>query len=60
MPDTLVALRVGTAQWMTDAGLQQLLRFLSQHPHAIDEVIFCCFSASDLALYTALLRNRKS
>ena len=25
---------------------------------AIDEVIFCCFSASDLALYTALLRNR--
>jgi len=27
---------------------------------AIDEVIFCCFSASDLALYTALLRNRTS
>jgi len=27
---------------------------------AIDEVIFCCFSATDLALYTALLRKRES
>ena len=39
-PDTLVALRVSTAQWMTDTGLQHLLRFLSQYPRAIDEIIF--------------------
>src|SRR4051794_8390849 len=40
MPDTLVALRVSTAQWMTDEGLHDLLRFLKHHPHAIDEIIF--------------------
>lgn len=39
-PDTLIALRVGTAQWLTDTGFADLLRFLATQPQAIDEVIF--------------------
>jgi hypothetical protein len=40
MPDNLVALRVGTAQWMSDDGFADLMRFLGAHPQAIDEVVF--------------------
>ncbi|NLG26536.1 MAG: hypothetical protein GX557_01410 [Chloroflexi bacterium] len=40
MPDSLIALRVGTAQWLTDAGLADLLRFLARQAGAIDEVVF--------------------
>jgi hypothetical protein len=40
VPDTLAALRVGTAQWMTDDGFADLMRFLGAHPRAIDEVVF--------------------
>ncbi|MCE7987048.1 MAG: hypothetical protein DYG89_38235 [Caldilinea sp. CFX5] len=38
--DNLIALRVGTAQWLTDVGFQELLHFLATHPQTIDEVLF--------------------
>ncbi|MHB1295112.1 MAG: hypothetical protein ACYC4R_08950 [Anaerolineae bacterium] len=51
MPDTLIALRVGTAQWLTDDGLDDLLRFLERHPQAIDEVVlFTSFTHPPLPL----------
>ena len=40
MPDDLIALRVGTAQWMSDEGFHDLMRFLGTHPQVIDEVVF--------------------
>ena len=40
MSKNQVALRAGTAQWLSDEGFQDLLRFLAAHPQAIDEVIF--------------------
>ena len=40
MPDNLIALRVGTAQWMSDNGFEDLMRFLGARPQAIDEVVF--------------------
>ncbi|MHB0858565.1 MAG: hypothetical protein ACYC5M_13480 [Anaerolineae bacterium] len=51
MPDTLIALRVGTAQWLNDTGLDDLLRFLGRHPQAIDEVVlFTSFTHPPLPL----------
>ena len=41
MPDNLIALRVGTAQWMTDDGFGDLMHFLGHvRPRAVDEVAF--------------------
>jgi hypothetical protein len=40
MQENLVALRVGTAQWISDEGFQELMYFLGTHPQAIDEVAF--------------------
>ncbi len=49
--DDLIALRVGTAQWLTDAGLADLMLFLGSHPGAIDEVVlFTSFTHPPLPL----------
>jgi O-acetyl-ADP-ribose deacetylase len=34
---------------------QSVLAFIADHPAAFDEIIFCCFSTSDLQIYLQLL-----
>lgn len=36
-------------------ALQTIRTFVQEHPRAFDEIIFCCFSAQDLEIYTQLL-----
>jgi hypothetical protein len=38
--DTLIALRVGTAQWLEDTAFARLLTFLERQPNAVDELAF--------------------
>jgi len=38
--DTLVALRIGTAQWLEDVPFSRLLAFLERYPNTVDEIAF--------------------
>lgn len=38
--DTLVALRIGTAQWLDDEPFSRLLSFLERYPNTVDEIAF--------------------
>lgn len=51
MADNLVALRVGTAQWMSNDGFHDLMQFLLAYPRAVDEVIlFTSFTHAPIPL----------